>query len=462
MSLLAFLGGMGGGYLKQKEVNRQNEREDMRDAMQAEQFGWARDKNLQEKAQLAQNEALEAEQQKAMSIGTVVPEYAVEHQDADGKSVSVAQPSAGDAEFTAFMQNAAKPEGATNYPETKVAQSYSYTGKDGNKKLFTGANAAQDAADYAKTNAVSDVDRLNAASARLQTMKGGLKQAIDLRNQAAALENAQLERNERHEKLKTEGAYKALALFQMGRIKEGFDAYNSSGNDRLDQETTKITPLTFNVPGYGEVKTFKIEGHTIDKDGNRTPYSTNGWDMGNALMPYKEQRNELMNEIKLARDGRKVDQDILASKAHANYYNAAAKNFNSKASGAGASASNQQPQIGLGDVRTFNADVADILKPDPNINFTQAELNAKAAQSRPIALAAEDVFRMNAQFGNPVTAQTALYAMELAKKLAKENPNEIRATEDVKTGQKYAYVVMNGQRVYVNRPDITPKNSKGN
>lgn len=443
MSVLAFLGGMGGGYLKQKEVNRQNEREDMRDAMQAEQFGWARDKNLQEKAQLTQNEALEAELQKAMSIGTVASEYAVEHKDADGKSVSVAQPSAGDAEFTAFMQNAAKPEGAADYPESKVAQSYSYTGKDGNKKLFNGANAAQDAAEYAKTNAVSDVDRLNAASARLQTMKGGLKQAIELRNQAAAIESAQLEKDKRFKEAQNENVFEALQYAEIGDSKKMYEAFNKSGVMSFT-EPPKLIPVKRTIKGLGDINTFDIVGNIKDKDGNVTPFKSNSFDLGFARLQFKD-RLSTQAALNAAGDKSAYQADLAAARlqaAQATAERAAA--YSARASGAGDGGGQSAATLGYSDITAFNKDFAALL-PRPDGMAKQEDIAALEENNLHLINAGEGLLRTNARFGKALTPNVALAAI----KVSSAKDAKFGTEKDPTTGKLYSTVSVGGQSVVV-------------
>ena len=510
--LLAFVGGMGAGYMSQSQRNRDNEREDKRDAMYAEKFGWERDKAAQEKQERDDEQTARGLIAEGAKAGTVSSDYSVDQIGADGKTYSQAQPSQGDAEFSAFMVNAANPAASTlpteqgakspiplrsadslnttpaakpsapaapiaesplslksasslgapqaatpsapsanessDAPTASVKQSgFSYTGADGAKKSFTGLKEAQD---YADKNPISEHQRMSAIAQKMRATPGLYKRSIQMQADAVALENAGLERDERHEKLKTEGAYKALAMFQMGNIKGGFAAYNSSGDERLDEETTKITPLTFNAPGYGEVKTFKIEGNLIDKNGNKTAISTNGWDLGNALAPYKEQRTALLEAIKLERDGKKVDQEIAASKDHGNYYRASANNLNSKASGAAASAGDATT-YGAKDIRDMQSDYFTLNSPKQTDVTEKPEVfAAKQAAFNKDQIDALGLFRMNGERGNVLHAAELREAQNIMA-AAKTNPALIHHATDAKTNTVSHFVNVGGRSVLVGR-----------
>ena len=457
MSVLAFLGGMGGGYLSQKEKNRQNEREDARDAMYAQRFAWEKDDAEQKKLDRADAQALEATQREALSVGTTTPEYAVEQTDGYGKVVSAPQASAGDAEFTAFMNNAARTEGNANASESKVAQNYSVLQKDGTKKTFTGVDAAKQAADFTKANPISDVDRYNYAANKLLTQKGGVQSALAFKRQAQEAENLQLDRDKRTKELQNENVFDALRFANTGNAQGVYDAFNKSGLYKFEA-VPNLTKVMRDVKGLGKIATYDIEGTVIDQNGNKQPFKNNNFDMGMSLLPYMD---SIKTQAALNAAGDKSEyqanllalrQQGLANQQYLGELKAAAR----------ANATNQVPQVGLSDIRTFNSDVATILKPDPSITSTQEELNAQAAKRKQTSLAAEDVFILNSQLSKPVTAQLALAALEKAQELKQTNPKAIGLTEVPETGQTYAYVVMNGRRVYVDRPDLTQKNTKGN
>ncbi len=436
MSLLAFLGGFGSGYVAQQERNRQNKREDMRDEMYAQRFAWEKDDAERKKQDRLDADALEQARIEESSVGTVVPEYAVEHQGDDGQTVSVPQPSAGDAEFTAFMQNAAKPEGATNYPETKVAQNYSVRQLDGTKKIFTGLDAAKQAAEYIKANPVSEVDRLNATSLRLKGMRGGLQQATQLQQQAIAAENLQIQRDKIAKELQKENAYEALAHFSRGNTKGGIASFAKSGFYNLDPETTTSKEVIRDIPGIGPTTTYQITGHLIGKDGSRQPININTYDEYLKLEGNKEAMKLAMEARKAANDEKKLNATLKVLGAQEKVLSATANQKNTKAS--------EVPRVGLSDIRTFNSDFANLLpKPADDINADPEKVQALQDANLDLLTKGQTIFQANAGIGQVLTAPVVLKAMRLAA-----NPKNLsEPVVDKQTGLLVQYVNVGGIQV---------------
>jgi len=448
MSVLAFLGGMGGGYMKQKEVNRQNEREDKRDEMYAQRFAWEKDEAERKKTELADADAIEAVQREALSYGNVNAAHATEHMGADGKIVSTPQPSAGDAEFTAYMQNAAKPEGATNYPETKIAQSYSYTGKDGVKQTFADEQLAKA---HAAANPVTDVDRLNAAASRTLGMKGGLKTGLDLQAKAREAENAKLERDKRSKELQNENAFEAIRLASIGDAQGVFDAFNKSGMYNF-VEPPKLTQVEREIKGVGTIKTFDIVGNVKDKDGKVTPFKGNTFDMGMAMLPYMEQVKTLAalnaqgDKSEYNANLLKIRQEGLANQIAIQQMRNDAKANSSPANG----------QVGWEEKRKFLSDLKDYL---PKVAESIDPKEGKAIQDANLFTIneAEMLFNNNAMYGSVLTAPMALRAVEMAR-----DPKNLSEPElDKKTGRVIQFVNVNGRQVIV-KSDILQSKQAGN
>jgi hypothetical protein len=431
MSVLAFLGGMGGGYLTQKDKNRQNEREDARDAMQAQRFAWEKDDAEQKKLDRADAQALEAIQREALSVGTTTPEYAVEQTDGDGKVVSAPQASAGDAEFTAFMNNAARTEGNANASESKVAQNYSVLQKDGTKKTFTGLDAAKQAADFTKANPISDVDRYNYAANKLLTQKGGVQSALAFKKQAQEAENLQLDRDKRTKELQNENVFDALRFANTGNAQGVYDAFNKSGLYKFEA-VPKLTKVMRDVKGLGKIATYDIEGTVIDQNGNKQPFKNNNFDMGMSLLPYMDSiktqaaLNAAGDKSEYNANLLKLRQEGLATQQYLGQLRAETARANKAATA----------QVGLSDIRTFNSDFANLLpKPADDINADPAKAQALQDANLDLLTKGQTIFQTNASFGSVLTAPVVKQALRLS-----QNPKNIYEKFDTETNRLVYFV----------------------
>lgn len=231
--LAAFVAGLGGGYLKAQQQNREDERQDKRDAMLEEQFAWARDDAGEKRRE---REAKEAERQilrDGAKAGQIEDNVAgVTYTDQAGQQRTAYQPDQATADFAAQQQRLEEgsapqaPAVASNPTATTATSVRDLTG---NRKLFTGLTAAADAKRFADENPNASYAQFNAMAQRVLATTGNQELADKL-----------LERAKKAEK---EGAFKALAMLEAGNTDAALNAWNSTGAARL-QPGQKFTTVS--------------------------------------------------------------------------------------------------------------------------------------------------------------------------------------------------------------------------
>ena len=445
MSLLAFLGGMGAGYMSQTQRNRDNEREDKRDAMYAEKFGWERDKAAQEKTDRESQNEISREVEKGARIGTVIPDYSTEHIGADGKTVAVAQPSAGDAEFTAFMQNEAKPEGATEYPKTEVAQNQSYIGKDGLKKVFTGINAAKEAGEYAKANPVSEYERMNAIAKQVGGMRGGYEKSLQLKADAGALETAELARAKRAKEMAEEGGVEAMRFARMGDASGMAEAFGKVGLLTFN-ETPTLTLRRRDIPGLGMQDTYDVKGTIKNKDGTVKPFAGNTHELSMALFGYDKQIST-QAALKTSANKSEYDANLLKIRQEGLANQIALQQLRNEGRGNSSNATT----YGAKDIRDMQSDYFTLNSPKQTDVAEKPEVfAARQAAFNKDQIDALGLFRMNGERGNVLHAAELREAQNIMA-AAKTNPALIQHSTDVKTNTVSHFVNVGGRSVLVGR-----------
>ena len=231
----AFIAGLGGGYIKaaDKEYERDRQakadaRADRLEALQTEQFGWARDAAAAAQRERANKEALDKAVTEGMEVGSPKSAAAVTYTDADGTKRTAYQPDMAAAQAAAETQRleeALSPGLTPSAPQAQPATAVRTL--SGGRGLYVGPTASDDAAKFAAQNPSSDYDKYMALSKRLAAMAGGQEKA-----------DAYLKRAKEAEK---EGAFRALTLLDAGDPDGAVKAWNSTGARRLEPGQRLVT-----------------------------------------------------------------------------------------------------------------------------------------------------------------------------------------------------------------------------
>ncbi len=430
MSLLAFLGGFGSGYVAQQERNRQNKREDMRDEMYAQRFAWEKEDAEQKRQDRADSQRLDTLQAKLLSeAGAPVEAYDVKN------PPQVVQP---------LLQ------GDANYPAAQVTPKYIYTDEKGVVTEFTGADAKEKANNHAIQHPWSDEAKYKRVSSEILKDPKGLKASMDWASRAEAAFKTKLERDKIAKEIEKENLIETADAMRTGVVSAFEAAHNKKGEWMVTPGTTKVTKVPKKMPWGETVDTFTYTGQRKHKDGRVEPFSLNSDDASMATYSFREgqeaKRKDAELRSKLQTDA--VVRGLYAAKA--NNENASARLQGTRASGQAA------PQVGLNDRNKFLDGIATSI-PDPaaDINKTVTPEMQKAYQSQKnrILAKADQMFTLNAENDNLLTYPVALEAMELAK----ADPKNIKSMTNTVTGQSYLYVPLHGKRVIIDTAKVTAK-----
>lgn len=242
-ALLAFVGGMGTGYMAQQQQQKVDARLDRQEA-QNTQLHTARMSELNDAQALRQKEKdYEAANQAAMSQG----------QETAGMQVTDDAGSAAftkDADAAAMLgdMSAAKNEGTQTSSATRVS-----TGRTGATQggVAAGSQVFTDpvqAKEFAKTQQLSDYAKFSARQAVAdQFGKGDVSDAL----------------RAKRDKLEAEGGFKALALLHSGDVEGAKAIYNATGNNRMPEGSNFVATEVVNPVTRLKDKVFSLVG----KDG---------------------------------------------------------------------------------------------------------------------------------------------------------------------------------------------------
>lgn len=242
-ALLAFVGGMGTGYMAQQQQQKVDARLDRQEA-QNTQLHTARMSELNDAQALRQKEKdYEAANQAAMSQG----------QETAGMQVTDDAGSAAftkDADAAAMLgdMSTAKNEGTQTSSATRVS-----TGRTGATQggITAGSQVFTDpvqAKEFAKTQQLSDYAKFSARQAVAdQFGKGDVSDAL----------------RAKRDKLEAEGGFKALALLHSGDLEGARAIYNATGNNRMPEGSNFVATEVVNPVTKLKDKVFSLVG----KDG---------------------------------------------------------------------------------------------------------------------------------------------------------------------------------------------------
>jgi hypothetical protein len=409
---IAFLAGMGAGYLDQQDrnqdkafkvavSNREQKRADDSDAR-------AQQSHDAQMRQITQSESDRAALRTAAAPAAVVP---VATKDDTQDNVDVGQPNEPAPTVTGYRV------GAQQFASQGVADSAAAAANDPKsvRARVQGAMAAQDP----------------------------LK-ADQYRTSGLQADAAELTLKKHTEDLIKEGTLDALGAAIQGQSPEEIKAlYNQSGGKKI--ASIQVNPYTFNHPSLGPQKSATITGKFEDGTDLNVP---DAFQLSTQLMGAAK-RFDLLG--KWADEKRKADNDaghLKIAQQNANtqeqYRRDQAENTRllreiqqQKASQPG-----QPLQITLKDKRDFENDLSQHIKDQypikEGIDATERDKMAASANAR--RALGQTLFETNAAVGIPTTAGTVLQALELAAD--RKNVRIVQVN-----GQPHEGVIVNGQAI---------------
>jgi hypothetical protein len=219
----AFVAGLGNGYFKADRQRQEDDRQAKLDAMQQEQFGWARDRATEEQRKREQQAAIDQAVVDAGNAGKVDENgAAVTYTNDAGQQKTAYQPDLQTAQYAAqqdALERGTPMPGSEQPNAPKAEAASSVRTLDGGRKLFTGLTAAQQAKQYSDENPVGSYAKYMALSEKLSGMAGGQEMADKYLARAKAAEK--------------EGAFKTLNLLESGDAEGAAKAWNATGARRL-------------------------------------------------------------------------------------------------------------------------------------------------------------------------------------------------------------------------------------
>ena len=277
-----------------KEKGLERERQARMDALGEEKFGWERARAGDDRRKRDNELALDKIENNATQAGVVQNNLgAVVSTDASGQVTTALQPDEKTAENAISIQR--QEEGstptATAAPATLVAQPASSVGLiNGKQKLFTGLNAATEAANWSKDNQGSGYASHMALVDQL-TNSGipGARQRADAMRVRA-------------KEMRGEGVMEALTLLNQDKPEDAKKIFNSSGavkipDDQQFQKSTVTDPVT---------KVARSVWSVVDANGNTIVPDVSTAARG-YLIGYKDQVALDHSDRNFALESKKVD-----------------------------------------------------------------------------------------------------------------------------------------------------------
>jgi hypothetical protein len=289
---IAFLAGLGQGYLGAKANGERQRKDD-------------EDRALRNETTRLQLEQLKQQQSDQRTLREA------------GKPMTMAEGAGGMLKpDTMDNRDVGQPENA-DLPDQGLQQgAFNVGGKPFADRTMAGAELATQNTPEARTQrvmaAMSGIDPLKALDLEhQQTQRGRETTKFSQEQQAYA------------KKLKDEGAIDALKALRMGDGPGMVAAFNAGGNYKIEGEPV-LTQEPRNVPGVGAVPSYTATFQVRDKDGNLKPMTVNSHDTSMSLMPYEKYLDENRAGKKEDREGRETDSKINLQGAMARNYDAAA------------------------------------------------------------------------------------------------------------------------------------------
>lgn len=289
---LAFVAGLGGGYLQAQQRQQEQDRQDKLDKIQTDR---------------AAREQTEFDQRRADSQTLRDAARPANVQEGAG---GMLRPDTMDNRDVGLPENAELPNGGLS------PQAYRVNGQ--------GYDAQAPALAAAK--AYDSPQALAARQAAALNQVGQPAQALQLQNSQADLDTKHAERVR---KVREENIVDALQALRRGDGKSMVAAFNKSGDYKIDGDAM-LTPEVREIPGVGKVTTHNATFNVVGPDGKAVPMTVNSHDLSMQYMPYEKALSQQLAQVKGAAEVGELN-------AKAGYYNSFANQKDAQAKGAGAS-----------------------------------------------------------------------------------------------------------------------------
>lgn len=424
---LAFVAGLGTGYLTQRNRNRDDEREDKKDARDAERHEAAMD---EVKAKRKTRQAMaDAGAERKVIDGTAVDTGAGKNLYTDPAQAAAA---ADDARIEAEMRGQ-DPAKVTTMAAKGITGDMSQgqqitTGPVDVAKLNT--REAQDTRAVANLRGIGDFEKASQLEGNIRT---GKVQDMQLKQGEEAQERDKAFRDITNQFVR--GGW--------GAVPKIYEGYN-------DGNTAQVKP---DGKGGALVTTFNAKGEKVGEQAFANEMEFISTAIANVdpklWVGMREKKAEGARAD--AKDDRKQTEVERHNKALEGIY----RDRNGKTSAGGADGAGV-PQIGLKDRRDYLSDFGGLLT-DPKTAASPEESGAIMDGNKRALAQADAIFTANAQLGTVLTAPQAATAMKLAQD--KKNVSLVR---DNATGKTYESVKVNGAQVIVGEvAKITPPAAPG-
>lgn len=276
---MAFLAGMGTGYINGKNSKREQDRQDAKDKRDQTLF----DRQMEELNRTRDDRQAVRDVGQAQQSDTYTPAQGQEidaianAKDAQGNPYyAVGNDATGKYTVAPNFQDETGTQPKTYTPATIAASGVNYLGKSYDKPLSdaeaTGAKRTRMADLAAGGNAFA----ANALDNDHKTVKFDQEQQANLK------------------KLKDEGVFDAAAALRRGDAAGMSEAFNRSGEHKIIGDVT-ITPEKRTIPNVGEVDTFTATFQMEGPDGKVQQVTRNSLDLSTQLMPYEKQLAQMQD-----------------------------------------------------------------------------------------------------------------------------------------------------------------------
>lgn len=283
---LAFIAGLGGGYLQGQEREVQRKRQEAKDAQESQQFQWqAQDRARQEKERQTLQSAGQPIAMTEGAGGMVRPET-MDNQDV-GQPENDGQPNNG--LMPVAFRVGAQPFANRNDAQADVAMQNSPSGVQGRRVAALEGMGRFDEADRARAT--------------------------------------QLQLAEATRRYQDEGYSDALKALRSGDAAGAVAAFNKSGSMKIAGDM-QLSPKEIDLPGHGKINSYDASFNLVNPDGSVRPMKLNTHDATMASMPYEK-------VLKAGLDAAKEKREATTSEATANYHNAVADYYKTRESAPG-------------------------------------------------------------------------------------------------------------------------------
>lgn len=318
-SAIAFLTGLGTGYMNQSQKSKELERQAKLDAQNTAMFdaNMANIKDQQDERQLVKDQR--SATAAALSGGQTAPGYQVTD---DAGSAAFTK----DKDAAAMMadMSAVKNTGTDANMATRVstgATGATQNGTVAGGRVFAGTEQASQAKAFAATQELSTEDKLKARM-NVAERFGNTAEADRLTTMGRETIKFTQDQEKYAKTLKDEGAIEALKALRVGNGVGMAEAFNKGGQYKILGEP-QISAEQRDIAGQ-VIPTFTATFQVQDKAGNIKPMTINSHDMSMSLMPYEKWYDAQLKTSKEGREGRESDSKIGLQGAQAGYYQAAA------------------------------------------------------------------------------------------------------------------------------------------